>query len=209
MNIAVVLFPGFDELDALGPYEVLANARSLGASLDVRLVSAGDYEQVRGSHGVVVGTADRLAAVEDVDLVLVPGGGWNDRAREGAWAEAERGELPKALAQLHRRGSAVASVCTGAGLLAAAGILEGRPATTHHRARDEVQERGAEVVEARVVDDGDVVTAGGVTSGLDLALWLVEREWGAKLAGRVADEMEYERRHSVQRSSNRTVPTRR
>ena len=84
-------------------------------------------------------------------------------------------------------------------LLAAAGLLEGRPATTHHTALADLRAAGADVVEARVVDDGDVVTAGGVTSGLDLVLWLVERHFGPALAVAAERELEYERRGTVWR----------
>src|SRR5918998_997253 len=129
MRIAVVVFEGFDELDAIGPLEVLRNAASMG--------------------------------------------------------DAERGELPAAIAAAHEAGAVVATVCTGAMLATAAGLTRGRPAVTHHGAIDDLRAAGAEVVEARVVDDGDLVTAGGVTSGIDLALWLVEREFGADLAHRI------------------------
>ena len=78
-------------------------------------------------------------------------------------------------------------------LLAASGLTAGRRATTHHLAIDDLRASGAEVVEARFVDDGDIVTAGGVTSGLDLALHLVERFADAAIAERVAAEIEYER----------------
>jgi transcriptional regulator GlxA family with amidase domain len=142
---------------------------------------------------------------DDVDLVLVPGGGWNDRSERGAWAEARRGELPAAIARLHRAGVAVGSVCTGAMLLSAAGLTRGRPATTHASAVPDLRAAGAEVVDARVVDDGDLVTAGGVTSGIDLALWLVERNWGADLADRIATEMEHDRRGPVHVASKRDV----
>jgi transcriptional regulator GlxA family with amidase domain len=91
--------------------------------------------------------------------------------------------------------SVVGSVCTGAMLLAAAGLVEGRPAVTHHSAIEDLRAAGAQVVEgARFVDDGDIVTAGGVTSGLDLALHVVELVAGASIAERVALEIEYERR---------------
>ena len=111
----------------------------------------------------------------------------------------ERGDLPRAIAERHAAGALVASVCTGAMLLAAAGLLEGRPATTHHTALADLRAAGAHVVEARVVDDGDVVTAGGVTSGLDLVLWLVERHLGPALAVAAERELEYERRGTVWR----------
>jgi transcriptional regulator GlxA family with amidase domain len=132
-------------------------------------------------------------------VVIVPGGGWIDRSPQGARAEAQRGVLPAVLAELHRGGTVVASVCTGAMLVAAAGLLKGRPAVTHHGALDDLRAAGAEAVRARVVDAGDVVTAGGVTSGLDLALWLVERFAGPVVAHAVEEELEYEHRGVVWR----------
>ena len=197
MEVAVLVFDGFDELDAIGPYEVLANAAQLGADLRVRLLTLRPADEVTGSHGLRVRPDGPLD--ERIDLVIVPGGGWNDRAERGAWYEARRKELPEAIARLHDAGATITSVCTGAMLLAAAGITRSRPATTHHGALDELRGQGADVVEARVVDDGDLLTAGGVTSGLDLGLWLVEREWGVELAKKVEAEMEYERRDSVHR----------
>ena len=113
-----------------------------------------------------------------------------------------RGEIPAYLAELHQAGTTIAAVCTGAMLLAAGGILQGRPAITHHGAIDELQVAGVEVIRQRVVDDDRVITSGGVTSGLDLALWLVERFAGVSIANAVADEMEYERQGIVWRSQN-------
>ena len=100
----------------------------------------------------------------------------------------------------------MASVCTGTMLLAADGLLTGRPAITHHVAIDDLKAAGAKVVHARVVDDGDVVTAGGVTSGLDLVLHLVERHWGAPLALAAERELEYERRGTVWRADRSLSP---
>jgi transcriptional regulator GlxA family with amidase domain len=139
----------------------------------------------------------------------VPGGGWGDRAPQGTRAEVQRGDLPRAIAARHAAGATVASVCTGALLLAAAGLLEGRPATTHHTALDDLAERGARVVGERVVDDGDVLTAGGVTSGLDLALHLVGRLFGAEPARARAAEIEFEPRAAVRGSTGRSDRPRR
>jgi transcriptional regulator GlxA family with amidase domain len=194
MRIEVVVFPGFDELDAIGPYEALS-----GAFAPV-LVSLGEPAPVTGSHGAVLHPARALSPPDGtLDWLVVPGGGWNDRGPQGAWAEARRGELPRAIGALHAAGTRVAAVCTGAMLLAAAGLLGGRPAVTHHVALGDLRAAGADVVDARVVDDGDIVTAGGVTSGLDLALWLVERLAGPEAAARSAGELEYERRGGVWR----------
>ena len=197
MRIAVVVFDGFDELDAIGPLEVLRNAATMGdAGLQVDLVALDGAVEVTGSHGLVVRTDGPLDPGR-FDLLVIPGGGWNDRGAQGAWAEAERGDLPAAIAAAHRAGAVVATVCTGAMLATAAGLTRGRPAVTHHGAIEELRSSGAEVVEARVVDDGDLVTAGGVTSGIDMALWLVERHFGAELAEAVAAEIEHPRSGDV------------
>jgi transcriptional regulator GlxA family with amidase domain len=195
MRIEIVVYDGFDELDAIGPYEVLRNATLVVDDLEVELVGAGGGGVVTASHGLRVTVDGGLTG--EADLVIVPGGGWNDRAPQGARAEADRGDLPARLAELHGAGARVASVCTGGMLLAAAGLTDGRPATTHNGALDDLRASGAEVVDARVVDDGDVITSGGVTSGLDMALHLVEREWGAVLADGIAREMEHDRDRRV------------
>ena len=200
MDIAILLFEGFDELDAIGPFEVFENARQAGADLTttLRTVGSGDEGTVIASHGLGVGVDGPLAAV-DPDLLLVPGGGWNDRDDAGAWREAADGVVPDAVAAHHEAGGQVAGVCTGGMLLARAGVLDGRPAVTHAGALADLRATAAEVVDARVVDDGDVLTAGGVTSGLDLASHLVGREFGSGVRETVLTEMEYEPRESVHR----------
>jgi transcriptional regulator GlxA family with amidase domain len=194
MRVEILVFAGVDELDALAPLEVLRNAVGAGADMEVALVSL-DGRRVTGSHGVTVEADGRVS--DAADLLVVPGGGWNDRSPAGAMAEAAAGHLPHLLAAAHRRGATLAAVCTGGMLLAAAGLTRGRHAITHHEAVEELRAGGAIVVEARVVDDGDIITAGGVTSGLDLAFWLVERFCGATIADQVAATMEYERRGSA------------
>ena len=200
MDIAIVLFDGVDELDAVAPYEVFENAREAGADVTATLCTIDDVDEVTASHGLRVGVDRRLADLNP-DVVLVPGGGWTSGDDVGARAEAERGAIPDAVADLYDDGVAVAGVCTGGMLLAEAGLTDGRPATTHRGAVDDLAESGATAVDARVVDDGDLVTAGGVTSGLDLAFHLVEREWGAELADRIATLMEHERRGPVRTSA--------
>ena len=193
MEIAIVVFDGFDELDAIGPYEVFQNAARVGAECTTSLRTIEKRERVRASHGLRIEPDGRLADA-DPDLLLVPGGGWNDRDRPGAWTEAEAGAIPEAIATLAAEGVTIAGVCTGVMLLARAGILDGRPAVTHASALGDLDAAGAQVREARVVDDGPVVTAGGVTSGLDLAVHIVEREFGSSVADSVSREMEYQRR---------------
>ncbi len=178
MKIQIVVFAGFDELDVIAPFEVLRDAMALGAALRVEMVTLDDAPAVVAAHGLPVRVEGRLQMDDRPDLLIVPGGGWNDRAASGAWAEARRGDLPAAIARVHAAGTTIAAVCTGGMLVTAAGLTVGRPATTHHSAIEEMRASGAEIIDTRVVDDGDLITAGGVTSGLDLALWLVERcQW--------------------------------
>jgi transcriptional regulator GlxA family with amidase domain len=191
MKIDIVVFDGFDELDAVAPYEVLRTAAELGAPIEAELVGAHGAAAITASHGLRV--AVERGPAEDADMVLVPGGGWFHGA--GVRDEIERGELIDVLKAARERGAVVGSVCTGAMLLAAAGLVEGRPATTHHTAIEDLRAAGAQIVDgARYVDDGELLTAGGVTSGLDLALHVVEKTAGADIAEQVAREIEYERR---------------
>lgn len=201
MKIQIVLFDGFDELDALAPLEVLKNAAAIGTDFQVELVTLDGAETITAAHGTRLFPNAQLSLEDKPDVLIVPGGNWNSGAPRGTRQEAERGDLPQAIARLHQSGTLIASVCTGAMLLATAGLLESRPAITHHQAIEDLHATGADIVRARVVDDGDVVTAGGVTSGLDLALWLVERFAGAPIAHQVETRMEYERRGTVWRGA--------
>jgi transcriptional regulator GlxA family with amidase domain len=189
MRIDIVVFDGFDEMDALAPYEVLRTAAQYGAPIEAELVGVSRGGTVTASHGTRI-LVDRGPS-DEAHLLLVPGGGWFHGP--GVRGEIERGDLPRALVEARDRGAVVGSVCTGAMLLAAAGLLDGRRATTHHDAYDDLRSFGAEVVEERFVDEGDLLTAGGVTSGLDLALHIVEKVAGATVAEKVAREIEYER----------------
>jgi transcriptional regulator GlxA family with amidase domain len=188
MNVVVLLFEGFDELDGIGPYEVFANAARAGADCEVTTASL-DGEPVRASHGLEVGVDGSLDAT-DPELLVVPGGGWSDGG--GVRDVVEDGTIPDRVDAFHDDGVDLASVCTGAMVLSAAGILDGRPATTHAVAREDLAKAGAELRDARVVDDGEVATAAGVTSGLDLAIHLVERAFGRSVADQVAREMEFD-----------------
>jgi transcriptional regulator GlxA family with amidase domain len=198
MRIEILLYDGFDELDGIAPYEVLRTAEENGADIHAVLVGAYGAGTVTASHGTRIEVDGGVS--EAADMVLVPGGSWNSRGERGAWAEARRGEVPSTIAAAQQRGARIASVCTGAMLLAAAGITDGRPATTHHTALEDLRESGARVIDARVVDDGDLMTAAGITSGIDLALHIVEQQAGAEIADKVADEIEYERRFEVARA---------
>lgn len=187
MDIAILLYDGFDDLDAIGPYEAFSHARSVGADLDAGLYTLDPRETVESCHGLRVEPDGTLP--DRPDLVVVPGGRWEETDQD----------LADVVAEVHDRGATVASVCTGGLVLAEAGLVEDRPAVTHQEALSDLQVAGADVVEARVVDDGDLLTAGGVTAGIDLALHVLYREFGTTVAEQVGDLLEYERRGEVHR----------
>lgn len=198
MEFAIVVYDGFDDLDAFGPFEVFSHARNQGADLDVGLYTLDEQATVETAHGLEFEPDGVLPP--DPDAVVVPGGGWSTDRVASARGEYERGDLPDALESYHEEGAVVASVCTGAMLLAGAGLTDDRPATTHRSAREALRESGAEVVDARVVDDGDILTAGGITSGIDLAIYLLDREFGSDVAEAAAETMEYDASGDVHRS---------
>jgi transcriptional regulator GlxA family with amidase domain len=190
-TIEIVMFNGFDELDVVAPFEILVSA-----GYQVELVTLEPCQSVTGGHGMTLTPGGVLGPRPD--LLIVPGGGWVSKASDSAWGEVRRGALPSAVAERHAAGSRIAGVCTGGMLIAASGILRGRPAVTHRSALDDLRKYGVQVhPEARVVDDGDVLTSGGVTSGIDLALHLIEVDRGRDAALNQAARIEHEFRGPV------------
>ncbi len=187
MDIAIVVFPGVEELDFVGPLEVFGLATGLGCDIRMRLVA---WEPaVRCFHGLMISDLHppKIAA----DLVVVPGGAWLAGGNTGVRRAVDEGKIAAWLAERFAGGAVVASVCTGAFLLQAAGLLSDVPATTHHSALADLRGLGVEIGDGRVVDAGRIVTAGGITSGLDLALHLVARFYGRDAADEVRRILEY------------------
>ncbi|MFJ9823045.1 DJ-1/PfpI family protein [Streptomyces sp. NPDC101160] len=197
LRVHIAMFDGVEELDFAAPYEVFSAAGFFTPRpVEVSYVSAAGARSVTAAYGTVV-RGVRPWAPDEAELLVVPGGGYARRDSPGVWAEIDRGTLPSALAAAPRPGLTVAALCTGVMLLSAAGLTKGRPCTTHHKAKPDLQAQGGLVKNARVVDDGELVTAGGVTSGLDLALWLVRRELGPDAATNLEQMLEYEARGTV------------
>jgi transcriptional regulator GlxA family with amidase domain len=167
-QIAIVLYPGFTALDFIGPYEVL---RSL-PDTEIRFLWHEPGPVTADSGVLVVGATHSFAETPSPDIVLVPGGP----------TSAEHARDEKLLAWIrtaHATTTWTTSVCTGSMILAAAGVLDGRRATSHWVAVPALKTFGATPVgDERVVRDGKVVTAAGVSAGIDFALWL-----SAQLAG--------------------------
>jgi transcriptional regulator GlxA family with amidase domain len=199
LQVQIVMYDGVEEQDFAGPFEVFSLAGRLsGGAIQARYVTAGRARTVTAAFGTEVKVRDGLSP-GSADLLVVPGGGFGRPDGPGVWAEINSGVLPRLLAAAPRRGLTISSLCTGAILLAAANLVAGRPCTTHSGAKAELTARGGVVINARVVDDGDIVTAAGITSGLDLALHLVARQVGGDVAVRAEEVLEYQARGTVWR----------
>jgi len=165
MRVAIPVFPGVEELDAVGPFEVFGLAKQAGLPVEAALVTHVAGGEVRGFHGMEFSGLVPFAPEDGYDVIVVPGGAWISGVKEGVRLAIADEVLPGILSRQFERGALVASVCTGAFLLEAAGLLAGVRATTHHVAREELRDKGVEVCENRVVDAGRILTAGGITSG--------------------------------------------
>ncbi|MDT5234573.1 MAG: hypothetical protein QOF47_560 [Mycobacterium sp.] len=206
VHAQIVLFDGFDPLDVIAPFEVLvAGSDAVGGELVVELVSAeGPRPVVSGSRGLVLNATAQLDSSKP-GYVIVPGAsgpvdGDPDEVATIPVLLARFGEtdaVPLMRLAMANPDITVATVCGGSLALAMAGLLESRNAVTHVLGLDVLDATGVNVVRARVVDDGDLVTAGGVTSGLDLALHLLDRSYGPRVALAVEELFEYERRGTV------------
>ena len=181
MDVAIPIFDAITALDAIGPYEVLS--RLPGATVTFVAIEPGPK---RTENGMLALVADRALVDLPHPYVIVVPGGYGTRALLGeerilAW-----------LRQAHAHSSWTTSVCTGSLLLAAAGILDGLEATTHWMMMGELAEQGATPVSRRIVEQGKVVTASGVSAGIDMALLLASRIAGEKVARAIQLGIEYD-----------------
>lgn len=194
-RLAIVLFPGFTALDAVGPYETLDNLPGATTTF------------VAARPGPVANDRDTLKLVAEAgfdelprpDLIVVPGG-----PPENVLAAQD--EVVPWLRAADPHTTVTASVCTGSLLLAAAGLLDGRRATTHWLALEQLGSLGAQPVSERVVTDGKYVTAAGVSAGIDMGLTLVGELAGDQVAQTVQLMIEYDPAPPYQAGSPTTAP---
>jgi putative intracellular protease/amidase len=181
MQVAYLLYDRFTALDITGPYDVLSSVPGTES-----VFVAEQAGPVRNERGTLALVADRsLEEVPAPDVIVVPGGFGTRRL-------FDREPLLAWLRRAHETTTWTTSVCTGALLLAAAGLLDGVPATTHWLARDMLASLGAIPVADRVVRQGRIMTAAGVSSGIDMALRLAQLTWGEEVAQAIQLGIEYD-----------------
>jgi transcriptional regulator GlxA family with amidase domain len=185
MKIGILLFDDVEELDFVGPLEVFGVLGRLKGGIDTVTLSK-NGKQIRGRYGLRVSPDFSLTDCPHLDLLIVPGG-------KGAREQVRYDEETISFVRARATDTMVASVCTGALVLAEAGILDGKKATTHWSALDTLRKYSkVQVVEGvRFVRDGNVTTSAGISAGIDLALEIARELHGEQVAADVARHMEY------------------
>ena len=182
MNIAILIYDGFTALDAVGPYEVL----SCLPGAKVHFVST-ELGPKRAHTNFLSVMADyTLNDISDPEIIVVSGG------TKGTMVAAEDPRILSWLREAHETSKWTTSVCTGSLILGAAGILKGLQATTHWYARDLLEKFGAQYLSERVVRQGKIITAAGVSSGIDMALHLAKEISGPEMAKTIQLMIEYD-----------------
>jgi putative intracellular protease/amidase len=195
MDIAIPLFDRITALDAIGPYEVLS--RLPGARVRFVAVTPGAYRT--DNRQLTLMADEPLSAVPRPEIIMVPGG-------FGTRALMTPNPLLDWIRAAHETSQWTTSVCTGSLLLGAAGVLQGLEATSHWAALDQLAELGARPTLQRVVVQGKVVTAAGVSSGIDMALTLAARIAGDEVAQSIQLGIEYDPQPPFKAGSPETAP---
>ncbi|KAI9371474.1 class I glutamine amidotransferase-like protein [Aspergillus egyptiacus] len=196
LRIAILLFPGFQALDAFGPLDclnVLSQSQHLTLSILAHTLDPVSTKPPREGHETnleqKILPTHTFATAPEIDVLLVPGG-WGTRCRDSEPIKA----AVRFIADVYPRLQYLISVCTGSGLLALSGVLDGRQATTNKRAFAEISSWREEVVwvkKARWVVDGNIWTSAGVSAGIDVILAWIGRVYDEELAKRIAVFIEY------------------
>jgi len=189
VRVCILIGNGVEELDFVGVYEVLADVRKVSDyRIDVEVVTFRRRDAIRCRNGLIVIPHGVTEDFSECDILVVPGGkefvenAMNDR------------QLLEAINRFYEQGKMVTSVCTGSLVLAKAGILEGRKATTHYLRMNMLRKLGAIPVRKRIVVEDRIITAAGVSASIDLGLKIIEVLVNADLSHRVAKYIEYANR---------------
>jgi transcriptional regulator GlxA family with amidase domain len=185
MNFGFLVFPDFEELDLVGPWEMIGYWSQIAQGPEQRLLIAEHSEPVIGNKGLSVNPQATFKDCLPLDYLLVPGG-WGTRK------EVDNENLIHFVSEQAKNCKAVLSVCTGSFILHRAGLLSGLKATTHWASLDRLRALGdVQVVEERIVQDDRIWTSAGVSAGIDLALAFIAHVAGEKAAGQVQFASEY------------------
>jgi cyclohexyl-isocyanide hydratase len=182
---AVVIFPDVEELDFVGIWQVLGTTQHLSKGKYFKLKTVGTTkEPIKCAHGLTVLPDDFLINLSKYDVIVIPGG-------PGTSEVIKNEVLLNQIRKAYKTRRLVCSVCTGAFVLAKAGVLKGKKATTYHTEIDKLRKYGAVPVKERVVAQDNLITGAGVSASLDVGVRIVKKMLGAESARKICEWIEY------------------
>jgi cyclohexyl-isocyanide hydratase len=184
INIGILVFEEIEELDFVGPFEVFSFVNEIKTdSVNVWLIGT-DEKIIRGYNGLRFFADYTIDSCPHLDVLVVPGG-------QGRKIAMKNIRILNFIKDRYNDLKYLASVCTGSLIIAAAGLLKNKRATTYHTAFDELSEMGVIAEKSKVVQDGKIITGAGVSSGIDVGLYLLSKLFDEETAQQVADKIEY------------------
>ena len=185
IKIGVLIFPQVEEMDFVGPFEVLSYINKLKPNSAEVFLVAEKSDVIQAFNGMKIVPEYSFDTCPDLDILVVPGG-------KGRFEAMHNPKIREFVLNQAKNTRYMTSVCTGAFILATAGLLDGKKATTYHTALEELETYHAIAIkQTKVVQDGNIITAAGVTSGLELGFYLLKLLFGSDLAKEVAEKIEY------------------
>jgi Transcriptional regulator containing an amidase domain and an AraC-type DNA-binding HTH domain len=184
ITVGILIFPQVEELDFVGPFEVLNYVNKIQSKSTKVLLIAETARPIRASNGMQIIPDTTTENCPALDILVIPGG-------KGRLLAMKNSVIKKFIQKQIPTAKYITSVCTGAFLLAEAGLLTGKKATTYHTAFSELESYSVQVVSQKVVQDGKIITAGGVSSGLELGFYLLKQLFGSDISQEVARKIEY------------------
>ena len=184
-KIGILIFPQVEEMDFVAPFEVLSYINKIEANSTQVFLIAETVELLQANNGMKIFPDHSFDTCPNLDILVVPGG-------KGRLVAMHNPKIKEFVLHQSKQAQYIASVCTGAFILAEAGLLEGKKATTYHSAFSELQVYNTTIIEkVKVVRDGNIITSAGVTSGLELGFYILKILFGSILAKEVANKIEY------------------
>jgi transcriptional regulator GlxA family with amidase domain len=185
IKIGILLFPQIEEMDFVAPFEVLSYINKIETNSSQVVLIAEKLELIQASNGMKIFPDHSFNTCPNLDILIVPGG-------KGRLQAMHNPTIKEFVLHQSKQTQYMASVCTGAFILAETGLLDGKKATTYHSAFQELQAYNVTIIEkVKVVHDGNIITSAGVTSGLELGFYILKILFGSVLAKTVADKIEY------------------
>lgn len=186
IKIGILIFDQVEELDFVAPFEILSYINKIGPHSTQVLLISEKNEIIKAFNGMKVVPDHSFDTCPELDILVVPGG-------KGRLAAMHNPKIKEFLLNKSKHTQYIASVCTGAFLLAEAGLLKNKKATTYHSAFKELEAyNNITVKKSKVIQDGNIITSAGVSSGLELGLYLIKLLYGNLMAKEIASKIEYD-----------------